>query len=99
MHSYNTRVSSSRNFFIKQSKLQIQFKSFARFGARTWNEIPTSLREKPKNIFEIKLHEALLDVLHQHDDNVDYLPNRQSSKIFDGQIISLAKETRTNGKK
>ena len=71
VHSYNTRASSSRNFFIKHSKLQIQFKSFARFGARTWNEIPTSLREKPKNLFKTKLHEALLDVLHQHDDYVD----------------------------
>ena len=58
VHSYNTRASSSRYFFIKHSKLQIQFKSFARFGARprTWNEIPTSLREKPKNLFKTKLH-------------------------------------------
>ena len=71
MHSYNTRASFSRNFYVKHSKLQIQFKSFARFKARTWNEIPTSLREKPENPLKTKLHEALLDVLHQHDDYVD----------------------------
>ena len=66
-----TRAPLLATFFIKHSKLQIQFKSFARFGARTLNEIPTSLREKPKNLFKTKLHEALLDVLHQHDDYVD----------------------------
>ena len=31
VHSYNTRASASHNFYIKHSKLQIQFKAFSRF--------------------------------------------------------------------
>ena len=46
VHSYNTRASASRNFYIKHSKIQIQFKAFSRFGGRTWNEIPTFFKRK-----------------------------------------------------
>ena len=71
VHSYNTRSSTSHNFYIKQSKLQIQYKSFSRLGARIWNDIPVSLREKPKRIFKSELHRALLNVLKTHDDYLD----------------------------
>ena len=67
VHSYNTCASASRNFYLKHSKLRIQFKTFSRFGARTWNDT-NFLREKPKKLFKAKLHEALLNVLHYHDD-------------------------------
>ena len=71
VHSYNTRSSTSHNFYIKQSKLQIQYKSFSRLGARIWNDIPVSLREKPKRIFKSELHRTLLNVLKTHDDYLD----------------------------
>ena len=51
IHSYNTRSSASHNFYIKPSKLQIQLKAFSRLGARIWNEIPTSLRDKSRSMF------------------------------------------------
>ena len=71
IHSYNTRSSASRNFYIKQSKLQIQLKAFSRLGARIWNEIPASLKAKPKRIFKTELHRSLLHVLKSHDDYLD----------------------------
>ena len=96
VHSYNTRASASRNFYIKHSKLQIQFKAFLRFGARTWNEIPTSLSEKPKTLLKAKLHEEYQTCFTIMMTIRRYLPNRQSNKKLDGQIISLAKR-KNNG--
>ena len=49
VHSYNTCAAASRNFYVKPSKLQIQYKAFSRVGARVWKEIPTFLRENLKN--------------------------------------------------
>ena len=48
IHSYNTRSSKSNNFYIKQSKLEIQRKSFSYVGAKWWNEVPSCIRELPK---------------------------------------------------
>ena len=49
IHSYNTWCSSSNNFYIKKSRLDIQKRAFSRVEAKIWNEIPASLREFPKN--------------------------------------------------
>jgi hypothetical protein len=48
IHSYNTRSSKSNNFYIKQSKLEIQRKSFSHVGAKWWNEVPSCIRELQK---------------------------------------------------
>ena len=43
IHSYNTRSSKSNNFYIKQSKLEIQRKSFSHVGVKWWNEVPSCI--------------------------------------------------------
>ena len=52
IHSYNTRSSTSNNFYIKRSRLEIQKNDFLRIGAKLWNEIPCFLRELPKASFK-----------------------------------------------
>ena len=42
VHSFNTRSSTSENFYIKASRLEIQKNAFSRMGAKLWNEIPSS---------------------------------------------------------
>ena len=68
IHSYNTRSSTSGNFYIKSSRLEIGKKSFSRVGARVGNEIPQQLRGLPKKQFKNKLHTLLIDILKQHND-------------------------------
>ena len=52
IHSYNTRASASKNFYIQKSNTEIKRKSFSRIGAKLWNEIPTKLRALPKATFK-----------------------------------------------
>ena len=40
IHSNNTRSSSSNDFHVKKSRLDIQKRAFSRIGAKIWNEIP-----------------------------------------------------------
>ena len=86
IHSYNIRSSAS-HVYIKPSKLQIQLKAFSRIGARIWNEIPTSLWDKPKSMFNSELHNILLKMPRAHD---DYLSISQA-----GQGIKLVQEKDT----
>ena len=62
IHSYNTRSSTSNNFYIKRSRLEIQNNAFSRIGAKLWNEIPCSLRELPKASFKKKNQSILLSI-------------------------------------
>ena len=59
IHSYNTRASASKNFYIQKSNIEIKRKSFSRIGAKLWNEIPTKLRALPKAIFKKKIQMIL----------------------------------------
>ena len=58
VHSYNTRSSTSNNFYTKPSRLSIQVNSFSRIGVKVWNEIPQGLRNLSKNAFKRKLKVA-----------------------------------------
>ena len=69
IHSYNTRSSVSNNFYIKNSKLEIEQKSFSRIGAKLWNEIPTKLRTLPKLIFKRKICMILFNILESYSDS------------------------------
>ena len=44
IHSYNTRSSTSGNFHVKSSQLEMHKKSFSRVGVRLWKEKMTILR-------------------------------------------------------
>ena len=59
VHSYNTRSSTSENFYIKASRLEIQKNAFSRMGAKLWNEIPSSLRELPKKSFKLRIKQTI----------------------------------------
>ena len=67
IHSYRTRASTSKKFYIKHSRIDFLKNSFAHFGARVWNEIPHTLQELSKKMFKQKLHEVLLKLLCQED--------------------------------
>ena len=61
VHSYGTRSSTSQNFYIKKSNLEIQKNSFSRLGTKLWNEIPTKLGTLSKHKFKfIFVHHCLI---------------------------------------
>ena len=67
IHSYNTRSSTSENFYIKKSRLDVQKDAFSRVGAKIWNEIPNYLKKLSKKAFKKELKEKLLDILKNED--------------------------------
>ena len=67
IHSYNTRPSVSKNFYIQKSNTEIRGKSFSRIGAKLWNEIPTKLRALPKATFKKKIQIIWLKILEIED--------------------------------
>ena len=71
VHSYNTRSSTSDNFYIKASRLEIQKNAFSRVGAKLWNEIPSSLRELPKKLFKLRIKNKLLSVFEDKDSFIE----------------------------
>ena len=62
-HSYNTRASANQNLYCQYSRLNIQYKSFSRFGARLWNAIPQNIRSLSKKTFKKKIKTQLLQHL------------------------------------
>ena len=70
VHSYHTRSSASKNFFIKKSRLEIKRNSFSRVGAQLWNELPTKLRMQPK-IIKKKIRWILFNILELEDNYID----------------------------
>ena len=67
IHSYNTRSSSSANYFINYAWLNQQKKSFSVLGAKIWNCIPDNIRNLLKNIFKKNVHTTLFDKLKTQD--------------------------------
>ena len=67
IHSYNTRASASKNFYIQKSNIEIKRKSFLRIGAKLWNEIPTKLRALPKAMIQL----ILLNILQNEESYED----------------------------
>ena len=71
IHSYHTRSSTSGNFHVKSSKLEIHKNSLSRFGVKLWNEIPCRIRDLPKKKFTKVLHRLLSDILKREDDYIE----------------------------
>ena len=71
IHSYNTRASVFKNFYIQKSNTEFRKKSFSRTGAKLWNEIPTKLRALPKATFKKRIQMILLNILENEDSYKD----------------------------
>ena len=70
-HTYNTRSSSSGNYYINYSRLNQHKNSFSIMGAKSWNSIPQNIRKLPNHIFKRKVHALLLEVLKSQDTYAD----------------------------
>ena len=67
IHSYRTRSSTSQNFYIEKSNLEIQRTAFSRIGAKWWNEIPSCIKELPKTSFKEKIRNIILNMLDKEN--------------------------------
>ena len=70
-HSYNTRSSSSGNFYVQNSRLEIHKRSFSRFGVRLWNEITRRIRDLPKKEFKEEIRRLLLNILVNENNYIE----------------------------
>ena len=71
VHSYNTRSSTSGNFYVQNSRLEIHKRSFSRFGVRPWNEMPRRIRDLPKKEFKGEIRRLLLNILVNENDYIE----------------------------
>ena len=71
IHTYQTRSSSSGNFYIKSSSLSLNQRSFVRFGAKLWNSYPDKFRQLPKSPFKKQVHDSLLLIMEAEDNYVE----------------------------
>ena len=53
-HKHETRFSSSGNYYVQTSRLNLNQDSFSRFGAKLWNAIPNEFRQLSKGAFKKK---------------------------------------------
>ena len=75
IHSCGSRSSTSQNFYIKKSNLEIKKKNFfSRLGTKLWNEIPTKLHTLSKHKFKFNIRASLLDILETGDTYFVILP-------------------------
>lgn len=66
--SYNTRsLIDVHNFPIHKSNLEIQKYTFSRIGAKLWNEMPTNIRNLPKDKFKKRIQALLFEILEPDD--------------------------------
>ena len=71
IHQYATRSSTSKNFFTKPSRLNIQLNSFSQIGVRLWNSIPGDIRVMSKRSFKKYLSDHLFSILESEDHYFD----------------------------
>ena len=71
VHSYSTRFSVAKSFYIKKTRTNHQLLSFSRVGAKIWNGIPPELLELRKAPFKRKLTYILLKIIETEEMNVD----------------------------
>ena len=71
VHFYNTRSSTSNNFYTKPTRLSVRANSFSRIGVKVWNEIPQASRPLSKNAFKRKLTQILFNILGSQDSYID----------------------------
>ena len=70
-HNHETRFSSSRNYYVQTSRLNLNQDSFSRFGAKLWNAIPNEFRQLSEGAFKKHFHDFLLSIMEAEDDYVE----------------------------
>ena len=70
-HSYNTRSSTSGKFYVQSSRLEIQKRSFSRFGVKLWNEIPQRVKALPKKGCKREIRGILFKILINENDYIE----------------------------
>ena len=63
VHSCNTRSSTSGKFYVQISRLEIQKRSFSRFGVKLWNAIPQRVKALPTIVYKREIRGILLKIL------------------------------------
>ena len=71
VNMYNTRFSSTRNLYVRNSHINNLKNSFSRAGVRIWNSIRDNLRNICKGKFKEKLQEILFSIFTEEEDYVD----------------------------
>ena len=82
VHHYNTRSSSSGNFFINYSRLNHHKNSFSILGTKVWNSLPESIRQLTKHKFKKTIEEILLQIFITQDSYVDISTLTDAMKKF-----------------
>ena len=90
-HKHETRVSSSGNYYVQTSRLNLNQNSFSRFGAKLWNAIPNEFRQLPKGAFKKNFHDFLLLIMAAEDDYVE-VPILLQSGLYSVNGTSKAHE-------
>ena len=70
-HKHETRFSSSGNYYVQTSRLNLNQDSFSRFGAKLWNAFPNEFRDLSKGAFKKNFHDFLLSIMEGEDDYVE----------------------------
>ena len=86
-HKHETRFSSSGNYYVQTSRLNLNQDSFSRFGAKLWNAIPNEFRQLSKGAFKKNFHDFLLSIMAAEDDYGHYV-----------EAVSVKRRLRTRGK-
>ena len=71
VHKYNTRSSSSGNFYRSYSRLSHHKNLFASIGVKIWSSIPANLKKLPKHTFKTKIHNLSFLNLQNQDSYAD----------------------------
>ena len=81
IHLYNTRSSTTRNFFLEYSRLDKLNMSFSRNGVRIWNSLSNEIRQVPKTKFKRNIHNMLLQKLSDAIEYIDLLDSNMPWKL------------------
>ena len=69
-HKNETRFSSSGNYYVQTSRLNLNQDSFSRFGAKLWNTNPNEFRQLSKGAFKKNFNDFLLSIMEVEDDYI-----------------------------
>ena len=62
VHSYNTRSTAARNYYVHNANLMKTRKAFTYAGSVAWNKLPSAIKEAQSlNVFKTKLKAYLLE--------------------------------------